>query len=60
MKLDILANEEELVTTLVDEVREAGTFEIGFDGANLQEGNYVCHFQAGDFVASKIMVVRRH
>jgi hypothetical protein len=48
------------VRTLVDEEREAGTFEIEFNGGNLQEGSYVCHFQAGDFVASKRMVIKWH
>jgi hypothetical protein len=60
VKLDILATKEEAVRTLVDEEREAGTFEIEFNGGNLQEGSYVCHFQAGDFVASKRMVIKWH
>jgi hypothetical protein len=57
VKLDVLTAQSRLVKTLLDEDKEAGTFEIEFDGSNLPQGSYVCLFQAGDFVASKKMVV---
>jgi len=60
VKLDVLTIQSTVLKTLLDEDKEAGTFEIEFDGGNVQEGSYVCHFQAGDFVASKRLVVKRH
>jgi hypothetical protein len=59
VKLEILAAQSSVLEILLDEDKEAGTFEIEFDGSNLPEGNYVCLFQAGDFVASKKMVVEK-
>ena len=60
VKLDILATQSTVLKTLLDEDREAGTFEIEFDGGNLPEGSYVCLFEAGDYVASKKMVIEKH
>ena len=60
VKLDILAIQSTFLTALLDEDKEAGTFEIEFDGGDLPEGSYVCLFQAGDYVASKKMVIEKH
>jgi len=60
VKLDVLTTQSSLLKTLLDEEREAGTFEIECDGGNLPEGSYVCLFQAGDYVASKRMVVEKN
>ncbi len=60
VKLDILTPHNSVLKALLDEEREAGTFEIEFDGGNLPEGSYTCLFRAGDFMASKTMVVERN
>lgn len=57
VKIDVLTSQHRFLRTLLNEEKEAGTFEVGFDGGDLPEGSYICLFQAGDFVASKRMVV---
>jgi hypothetical protein len=51
---DILGRE---VSVLVNDRRDAGVYEIKFDGSNLASGVYFYRLQAGDYVASKKMLV---
>jgi hypothetical protein len=51
---DILGRE---VSVLVNERRNAGVHGAKFDGSNLASGVYLYRLQAGDFVASKKMLV---
>ncbi len=51
---DVLGNE---VATLVDEYREAGRYEVTFDGSNLASGMYLYRLQAGSFVETKKMIL---
>ncbi len=58
---DILGNE---VVTLVNEFREAGKYEVGFDASNLPAGRqglssgvYIYKLQAGNFVLTKKMLL---
>jgi hypothetical protein len=53
---DVLGRE---VGTLVDEVQSAGSHYSTFDGSGLASGVYLYRFQAGDFVATKKMVLLR-
>jgi len=53
---DVLGNE---VATLVDEFREAGSYEITFDATNLSSGVYFYRLKAGDFVETKKMILIR-
>jgi photosystem II stability/assembly factor-like uncharacterized protein len=53
---DVLGRE---VATLVNEVREAGGYEIHFDASNLSSGVYLYRLQAGRFVATRKMLVVR-
>ena len=53
---DILGRE---VSVLVNEKREAGAYEVKFDGSNLASGVYFYRLQAGDFVETKTMLVLR-
>ena len=47
-----------LVKTLInDEFKDAGFFEITFDGTNLASGVYFYRIEAGKFVQSKKMVL---
>jgi len=51
---DMLGRE---VSVLVDERRDAGVHEVKFDGSRLASGVYFYRLQAGDYVASKKMLV---
>ena len=51
---DILGCE---VGVLVNERRGAGVHEVKFDGSNLASGVYFYRLQAGDYVASKKMLI---
>jgi hypothetical protein len=51
---DMLGNE---VATLVDEYREAGRYEVTFDGSNLASGMYLYRLQAGSFVETRKMIL---
>ena len=75
--LEVFSSEGTMVRSLIDEVKEAGTYEIEFsagggspaanqgkkwrgDACTLTEGIYVCHLQAGDFTATKTMLLLKH
>jgi len=53
---DILGNE---VATLVDEEKEAGTYEVEFSAANLASGIYIYRLQTAEFIDTKKMVLLR-
>jgi hypothetical protein len=45
------------VTTLVNEIKNAGNYEFNFDARNLASGMYIYQLQAGSFVDVKKMVL---
>ncbi|MDY0081792.1 MAG: CotH kinase family protein [Ignavibacteriaceae bacterium] len=51
---DILGN---VVATLVDEYRPAGSYEVHFDAANLASGVYIYKLQTDGFMSSKKMLL---
>lgn len=55
---DILGNE---IATIVDEYREAGNYEVGFDPTTLNKqtssGIYFYQLKAGDFIQTKKMIL---
>jgi len=51
---DILGNE---VTTLVDENKPAGNYEVKFDGSNLASGIYFYKLQSGSFAQTKKLLL---
>jgi hypothetical protein len=53
---DILGNE---IATLVDEEKEAGTYEVEFSKPDLASGIYIYRIQTADFVATKKMILIR-
>jgi hypothetical protein len=71
VKLEVFTSEGTMVETLLDEEREAGTYELEFSvrGGNAfnvpgsdvgpSEAVYVYRLQAGDFSATKKMLLRR-
>jgi len=53
---DVLGNE---VATLLNEEKEAGTYEVMFEASNYSSGVYIYRLQAGFFVETKKMVLLR-
>ncbi len=51
---DVLGNK---VATLVDEYRNAGSFEIDFNASELSSGVYFYKLQAGSFIQTKKMIL---
>ena len=51
---DILGNE---VTTLVDEYKSAGSYEVEFEALGLTSGIYFYKLQAGSFIETKKMIL---
>ncbi len=57
MKLEIYNVMGELITTLVDESRQAGYYSEQFDANGLASGVYFYRLQAGDFVETKKLLL---
>lgn len=53
---DVLGRE---ITTLVNEVKPAGNYEVEFDGRNLSSGVYFYEMQAGSFIDTKKFILIR-
>jgi len=47
----------EKVATLVNEVKDAGNYQVNFDGANLTSGIYIYKLEAGSFLSTKKMML---
>ena len=61
VKLEVFDSGDKLIRTLLDEEKEAGTYEIELWGEarNLSEGIYVYRLQARDYTSAKKMTVLR-
>lgn len=57
--LKVFDPEGKMIKILLDEETEAGTYEVEFNASELQEGNYIYQFQAGDFFSIKKMILLR-
>ena len=53
---DILGNE---IATLVNEEKSAGSYEVEFNALNLSSGVYFFQLNAGDFVATKKLILMK-
>jgi len=64
VRLEVFNSEGNLIKKLLDEEKEAGSYEVEFDitichsreGGNLSEGIYFYQLKAGDFVSKKKML----
>ncbi|MBI5472967.1 MAG: T9SS type A sorting domain-containing protein, partial [Ignavibacteriae bacterium] len=53
---DVLGRE---VATLVNEVKEPGEYSVQWDAEGLASGVYVCRMKAGDFVATRKLILSK-
>ena len=53
---DILGKE---ITTLVNEEKPAGIYEVNFEGSQFASGIYIYRLQAGNFIETKKMILLR-
>jgi hypothetical protein len=53
---DVIGNE---VATLVNETKPAGTYQVIFDASNLSNGVYLYKIQAGNFTATKKLILMK-
>ena len=56
IKLEILDSEKEKIKTLVDEVKEPGTYQVEFKPNGFDEGIYLYQLTAGSFVMTRRML----
>jgi hypothetical protein len=47
------------VATLADDLFEAGTHSVRFNGADLATGVYICELRAGGYVASRKILLMK-
>jgi hypothetical protein len=74
VRLEVFDNEGKMIKVLVDEEKEAGTYEIELNASvfnsllaperdngssNSLEGIYICQLQAKDFLSTKRMILLR-
>jgi len=55
--LDVYNSIGQKVATLVNETKTAGTYQVGFDGANLSSGIYFYKISSGNFSETKKMIL---
>jgi len=56
IKLEVLDRKEEKIKTLVDEVKEPGTYQVEFNPNGFDEGIYLYQLTAGSVILTKKMV----
>ena len=57
VSLEVFNSLGEVVATLVNEIKQAGTYQMFFNGANLPSGVYVYILKSGNFIQSKKMIL---
>ena len=57
IRLEISNYDGNKVKTLVDEIKEAGTYKVEIDARNLPDGIYFYRLQAGEFIETKKMIL---
>jgi len=59
VKLKVFNAEGEMIKILLDEEKEAGTYEVECNASGLAEGIYIYQLQAGDFLSRKKMLMMK-
>jgi hypothetical protein len=59
VKLEIFDSEKEKIETLVDDVKEPGTYQVEFNPNGFDEGTYLYRLTAGSTVITKKMVLMK-
>ena len=59
IKLEIFDSRQEKIKTLVDEVKEPGTYQVEFNPNGFGEGIYLYQLTAGDFIETKKMILMK-
>ena len=59
IRLEVFDSSRNKVKTVVDEIKEAGTYKIEFDAEGLPSGEYLYKLETTDFVETKKMVLLR-
>ena len=59
IRLEVFDTDGNKVKTLVDEIKEAGTYKVEFDASKLPSGIYFYRLQAGDYIETKKMVLMK-
>jgi hypothetical protein len=57
IKLEIYNSDNKKVNTLIDEIKEAGTYEVDFSAKELASGVYIYKFETNDYFDTKKMIV---
>jgi len=57
VSLEVFNSLGEAVTTLISEFKQAGTYQMSFNGTNLQSGVYVYILKSGNIIQSKKMIL---
>ena len=57
IKLEIFDSRQEKIKTLVDEVKEPGTYQVEFNPNGFDEGIYLYQLTAGSVILTKKMVL---
>ena len=59
VRLEVFDSESKMIKKLLDEEKEAGTYEIEFSASGLPEGIYFYKLQAGDYLSTKKMLIMK-
>ncbi len=57
IRLEVFNSDGNKVKTLVDEIKEAGTYKIEFDAEGLPSGEYIYKLESRDFFETKKMIL---
>jgi len=57
IKLEIFDSEKEKIKTLVDEIKEPGTYQVEFNPNGIDEGSFIYCLTAGSTVLKKKMLL---
>ena len=57
VKLEVLDTQNNMIKVLIDEEKEAGTYETEFSAGSIPEGFYVYRIEAGEYNVSRMFLL---